>query len=267
MKNIILFITLISIAGIISAQNKTPETVFVEGGIFRMGIDESKYSDESPEHYVTLNGFYIGKYEVSIEEYTGFCKTAGFYLPKGGPNMPVTNVSWEEAVMYCNWLSRLNRLDKCYRIIRDDKNKTFNVKFDKTANGYRLPTEAEWEYAARGGIYKRNYTYSGSNDAREVAWFTDTGRMLHPVGEKKPNDIGLYDMTGNCQEWCYDIYLQDFYENSPKDNPICEKGAVERVSRGGNFNGYKETLRITNRLYNATDFKDITLGFRIVRNQ
>ncbi|MCD4664072.1 MAG: formylglycine-generating enzyme family protein, partial [Bacteroidales bacterium] len=126
MKNLFLFITFISIASILNAQNKTPETVLVEGGAFRMGIDESKYYDEFPEHYVTLNGFYIGKYEVSIEEYTGFCKTAGFHLPEGEPNMPVTNVSWEEAIMYCNWLSRLNRLDKCYRIIRDDKKKTFN---------------------------------------------------------------------------------------------------------------------------------------------
>ncbi|MCD4793893.1 MAG: formylglycine-generating enzyme family protein [Bacteroidales bacterium] len=265
MKN--LFILFLLTTGILNAQNKTPETVFVEGGTFKMGIDESKYFDEFPDHYVTVNSFNIGKYEVTIEEYTGFCRTAGFDLPTGEPNIPATNVSWEEALMYCNWLSRLNRLDKCYKIIRDDKKKTFNVEFDKTANGYRLPTEAEWEYAVRGGINRKNYAYSGSNNASEVAWFADTGRMLHPVGEKKPNDLGLYDMTGNCQEWCYDVYLFDYYKNTPKENPICEKGALERVSRGGSFNGYEESLRITKRLYNATDFKDITLGFRVAKNQ
>ncbi len=262
--SILAFILTISV---LNSQNKTPETVFVEGGTFKMGIDESKYLDEFPHHYVSLNDFYIGKYEVTIEEYTGFCRTAGLDLPKGELDIPATGVSWEEAIMYCNWLSRLNRLNKYYTIIRDDKKKIFKVKFDKTANGYRLPTEAEWEYAARGGVNLRNHAYSGSNTAYEVAWYSDTGKMLQSGGKKKPNELGLYDMSGNCQEWCYDIYSQDFYKISPKENPVCEEGTVERVSRGGNFSGHEATLRITKRFYNKADFKYETLGFRVAKNK
>ena len=233
-----------------------------------MGNAESIHYDESPAHLVTLNDFYIGQFEVSIEEYTGFCKTAGFDLPQGELNMPATNVSWYEAVLYCNWLSRLNHLEKYYIIIRDEKKKTFKVDYKKTANGYRLPTEAEWEYAARGGVNLRNFAYSGGNIAGEVAWYMDTGKTLQPVGEKYANDLELYDMSGNCQEWCFDVYNEKYYESSPKENPICEDfaGSV-RVSRGGNFNGHEETLRITKRFYNSPDFKDATLGFRVARNK
>jgi len=266
MKKLVLLSTLITLFTALFAQENAPEMILVEGGSFKMGNDESKYFDEFPDHYVTMNGFYIGKYEVTIEEYTGFCRTAGLDLPEGDPKIPATNISWEEAVMYCNWLSRTNRLDKCYKLIRDEEKKTFKVIFDKTANGFRLPTEAEWEYAARAGNKKRNFAYSGSNDPSEVAWYTETGRMLHPVGEKKPNDLGIYDMTGNAQEWCYDVYLEKYYENCPKENPVCEKGSVERVYRGGSFNSYEESLRITKRFYNPPDHKDETLGFRVVRN-
>ncbi|MCF6367060.1 MAG: formylglycine-generating enzyme family protein [Bacteroidales bacterium] len=267
MKNLTLFFSLFLFANLLIAQNKTPETVFVEGGTFKMGISESIYYDEFPVHLVTLNDFSIGRFEVTIEEYTGFCRTAGLDLPEGDINLPATNVSWEDAIMYCNWLSRLNRLDKCYRVIRDDKKNTFKVIYDKTANGYRLPTEAEWEYAARGGKNLKNYAFSGGNDANDLAWFTDNGKTLHQVGEKKPNDLGLYDMTGNAQEWVFDVYQEKYYETSPKDNPVCEKGGLERVSRGGNYNGYEATLRITKRIYNATNFKDLTLGFRVAKNK
>lgn len=267
MRKITLLSLLIALSVYLPAQENSSEMILVEGGTFKMGNDESSYFDEYPDHYVTVNGFYISKYEVTIEEYTGFCRTAGLDLPAGDPKMPITNVSWEEAIMYCNWLSRFNRLDKCYRIIRDEKNTSFQVKFDRTANGYRLPTEAEWEYAARGGIHKRNLAFSGSNQADDVAWYANTSKMLHIVGEKKPNDLGIYDMTGNAQEWCFDVYLEKYYENSPKENPANETGGVERVNRGGSFNSYEESLRISKRFYNLPDHRDETLGFRVVRNQ
>lgn len=267
MKHTLLFLALILTASIVNSQNKIPETILVEGGTYSMGINESKYYDEFPTHSVTLNGFYIGKYEVTIEEYTGFCRTAGFDLPEGELNMAATNISWEEAILYCNWLSRVKRLDKCYRIKRDDKKKIFTVTYDKTANGYRLPTEAEWEYAARGGINRKQFAFSGSHNADEVAWFAGTGKMLHTVGELKPNDIGIYDMSGNAQEWCFDVYMEKFYKTSPKENPVCEKGALERISRGGSYDDYEASLRISKRYYNAQNFKHETLGFRVAKNK
>jgi len=267
MKHLFFTISLLFIVISLNSQNKIPETVLVEGGSFRMGINESKYYDEFPDHTVTLNGFYIGKYEVTIEEYKGFCRTAGLDMPEGDPRMAATNVSWEDAILYCNWLSRVKHLDKCYRIKRDDKNKTFVVTLDKSANGYRLPTEAEWEYAARGGINRKQYAYSGSNDAGEVAWFAGTSNMLHNVGELKPNDLGIYDMSGNAQEWCFDVYLEKFYKTSPKENPICEKGSLKRISRGGSFNDYEGSLRITKRYYNDQNHKAETIGFRVAKNK
>jgi len=266
MKYSILLIMLMFASNILNSQNKIPEMVLVEGGNYKMGINESKYYDEFPAHYVSLNSFYIGKYEITIGEYKGFCRTAGLDLPVGEANMAATNISWEEAILYCNWLSRVGHLDKCYRIKRDDKKKTFTVTFDKTANGYRLPTEAEWEYAARAGINRKQYAFSGSNDGAEVAWFAGTSKMLHNVGELKPNDLGIYDMSGNAQEWCFDVYVEKYYESSPKENPICESGGLERISRGGNYDDYEASLRITKRYYNAQNHKYETLGFRVAKN-
>ncbi len=257
-----LFLSILS-----SAQNKIPETVFIQGGTYGMGIGESKYFDEFPVHTVKINDFYIGKCEVTIEEFTGFCRTAGLDLPSGDPKMPVTNVSWEDACMYCNWLSRFEHLDKCYKILRSPKTGAIKIVFDKTANGYRLPTEAEWEYVARGADKGKHYAFSGSNDANEVAWYAGTGKMLHPVGEKKANNAGVFDMSGNAQEWVFDVYTQDFYKHSPSDNPINEKGSINRVSRGGSYDSYEEGLRISKRYYNAPDFKAKNLGFRIAKNK
>ena len=264
MKN--LLIIFLFIASISNAQIITPKTVLVEGGMFRMGIDESTYYDEFPDHTVTLSSFYIGIHEVTIEQYTGFCRTAGLKLPEGEPNMPVTSVSWEEAIMYCNWLSRANRLDKCYRIKRDDKRKKLLVTYDKTANGFRLPTEAEWEYAAIGGVNRKGFAFSGSDNADEVASYAGNGKSLYNVGELKANSLGIYDMSGNAQEWCFDVYMEKFYKTSPKENPVCEKGAIERVSRGGNFDDYEASLRITKRYYNQPSYKHKTIGFRVVKN-
>jgi formylglycine-generating enzyme required for sulfatase activity len=265
--SILITVLLFTILNLSFSQENQPEMVFVQGGTFRMGNSESEFYDEYPDHKVSLNDFYIGKYEVTIEQYSKFSKNAGVPTPNGDPKMPATGVSWEDAVMYCNWLSRIENLDKCYKILRDDKNKLISVEFIKSANGYRLPTEAEWEYAAKGGINTNNFSYSGSNNPDEIAWYMATGKMLHVVGEKKPNQLGIYDMSGNAQEWCFDVYLDNFYKTAPENNPICEKGAVNRVSRGGNYDAHEEMLRISKRYYNTEDYRDLTIGFRLARNK
>ena len=121
------------------AQDLGPEMVLVEGGDFYMGNDYSANTDERPEHKVNLTSFFISKYEVTMEDYAKFCRVTGQRLPDGDPQTPINNITWEEAVMYCNWLSRASRLDKCYELKRDSSR--FTATLIPDANGYRLPTE------------------------------------------------------------------------------------------------------------------------------
>jgi formylglycine-generating enzyme required for sulfatase activity len=178
-------ITLFLLASIltINAQTYSPEMILVEGGTFSMGRIGSAFLDELPVHDVTLKSFYISKYETTIQEYKAFCVAVGFPPPLGDMEFPAHNIMWQEAVMYANWLSGVNGLNPCYEITRDKK--IFDVKFDPTANGYRLPTEAEWEYAARGGNKSKYTAYSGSDDAAEVSWNLMSGNKIHKVGQKK----------------------------------------------------------------------------------
>lgn len=259
-------------ATITFSQNEGPEMVLVTGGSFIMGNDYSANMDEKPEYEVTLNDFYIGKYEVTNEEYSRFCKLIGTTPPSGKPRDPVENITWKSAVMYCNWLSSTQRLKKYYIIKRDTAgaskgSENITVDIDKTANGFRLPTEAEWEYAARGGAKSKFFAYSGSNNADDVAWFMGNAQnRVHEVGEgKEPNELGLYDMTGNCIEWCWDYYDKDFYKNSPKDNPTGPPKGNSRVCRGGNYICQSDVLRNTKRFNLDEGKEDGLTGIRLVK--
>jgi len=130
-----------------------------------------------------------------------------------------------------------------------------------------LPTEAEWEYAARGGQKQMNYAYSGSDDAREVAWYLDSGKTIHTVGLLKPNSLGLYDMSGNVKELCWDFYEEKYYTSSPKDNPVGPESSVVRVVRSGSYNAHADMLRVTKRYFQPPTESDFTLGFRVARSQ
>jgi len=241
--------------------------ISIPGGTFQMGSEDGS-SDEKPVHQVTLSNFYMGKYEVTIGEYLAFCEeTKGnypewlepgndyhietgnndFYKKRGvsreNKNHPVTGVSWNDAVAYCQWLSR------------------------KTGQTYRLPTEAEWEYAARGGEKgaKDNFTYAGSNDLDAVGWYTentnDTGTRR--VGGKKPNQLGLYDMSGNVWEWCADWYGD--YPTGSQTNPTGPTSGSYRVIRGGSWYGLPTYCRVASRSYNAPGNRINDVGFRLAR--
>jgi len=218
----------------------TSVLVKVKGGTFKMGSDRDKKYDyfDKPAHKVTLTyDYWIGKYEVTFDEYDAYCAATGRKAPDdegwGRGQRPVINVSWEDAIGYCNWLSRNEGLREAYRKMDSshwmpiDGNRdpvTDNVKVE----GYRLPTEAEWEYAARGGQNAKGHEYAGSDDLNEVGWYGDnsdvdgTGRKTQPVGRKKPNELGLYDMSGNVNEWCFDLLdiERPRYKTGAKTNPM-----------------------------------------------
>ena len=214
---------------------------------------------------VKLEDFYIGQYPVTFEEYDAFCTATKKEKPDdrgwGRGNRPVINVSWLDAVAYCNWLSEQHHLTKVYTINGDQ------VTADWKADGYRLPTEAEWEYAARGGNKSKGYKYAGSNDLDEVAWYSgNSGRTTHPVGQKKPNELGLYDMSGNVWEWCQDWYDNDYYKNSPKENPKGPASGTYRVLRGGSWNYGAVCCQSFYRDFDIPVYKYIDYGFRLAKS-
>ncbi|MCX6279544.1 MAG: bifunctional serine/threonine-protein kinase/formylglycine-generating enzyme family protein [Bacteroidetes bacterium] len=186
------------------------EMVFVNGGSFYRGSNDGE-ADEKPVHLVMLGDFYIGKYEVTQKQWREVMGNNPSNF-SGCDDCPVENVSWDDVQEF---IQKLNQ---------------------KTGKSYRLPTEAEWEYAARGGNKSSGYIYSGSNIVDDVAWYNeDSSSKTHPVGQKQPNDLCLYDMSGNVWEWCSDWYGSDYYQSSPTSNPQGPSSGSYRVYRGGSW--------------------------------
>jgi len=238
--------------------------IFVEGGTFQMGCNDYN-SDNRPAHSVTVKSFYISKYEVTFEQYDKFCEDTGRENPDdkgfGRGNRPAINIRWADAIEYCNWLSEKQGLIPCY-----SGSGYYETKCDFSANGYRLPTEAEWEYAARGGNKSKGYMYSGSNNPDDVAWhYKNSGDKTYPVGLKNANELGIYDMTGNANEMCWGSRYK--YPSSAEIDP---KGGSswDRASRGGDY--YSPSVRsVWSRTFNGVvdrDFGDSATGFRLVRS-
>ncbi|BBE30508.1 hypothetical protein OSSY52_06490 [Tepiditoga spiralis] len=235
--------------------------------IFQMnGCSAEKEEIKQPKKppYVKIEGikskeqkidyiYNIKRYEVTFEEYDKYCEETGAEKPKdegwGRGKRPVINVSWYDAIKYCNWKSEKEGLPKAYD---EEGNLLDNYGKETTdplkAKGYRLPTEAEWEYAARGGKESKGYEYSGSNDIDEVAWYWNNTKETQEVGTKKPNELGIYDMSGNVWEWCTDWYEKD-----------------EKVIKGGSWNDEKEILSIDYKNEYEPDIKRSFLGFRVVK--
>ena len=230
------------------------EMIYVKGGTFRMGATEEQgddaYDYEKPVHSVTLSDYYIGKFEVTQglwEEVMGTTIheqriKAGYSSTNGvGSDYPMYYVNWEEAQEFCTRLGQL------------------------TGKNYALPTEAQWEYAARGGVKSRGYKYSGSNTIGNVAWYRDNNSSsTHPVATKQPNELGLYDMSGNVWEWCSDWYASDYYYDSPQSNPTGPPTGSRRVLRGGGWINFAEYCRVSSRNHNYPSFRDSYYGFRVV---
>ena len=215
------------------------DMVRVEAGTFTMGEMKNLY--EKPTHRVTLtNDYYIGKYEVT----QALWKAVMGNNPSNfkGDNLPVEIVSWDDCQKF---LSKLNRI---------------------TGKTFRLPTEAEWEYAARGGNKSRGYQYSGSNNLLDVAWFWDnSGHKTHAVGTKQANELGIYDMSGNVWEWCQDWYGK--YNSSSQVNPTGANSGSFRVFRGGGWSCNDVGCRSSYRCYRSPDIRDDDLGLRLVLSE
>ena len=247
-----------------------PDMVLVEAGSFQMGSTDG-YAHEQPVHTVLISKpFYIAKYEVTFEEYDRFCDDTHGDRPDdrgwGRGVQPVIHVDWNDAVAYCNWLSEKDGLFPCY------SGKGEMVECDFSANGYRLPTEAEWEYAARGGQNSQGFLYAGSDNPDEVAWYANNSNdKLHPVGEKEPNELGLYDMCGNMFEWCWDWYDQNYYAASPPSDPLGPPPPQDpqpwefvRVRRSGSWREDAENVRVSARSFDGIGYPGDN-GFRLAR--
>jgi len=262
--------------------------VLVEGGTFTMGDTwGGGDSDEKPTHKVTFSyNFYIGKYETTFDEYDAFCEATGRSKPNdkgwGRGTRPVINVSWWDAIAYCNWLSEKEKLPKAYDSNGNFLDKDGRITTDPSkVVGYRLPTEAEWEYAARGGNKSKGYKYSGSDNIDDVAWYWQnsgdnylTGDWdentivknncrTQEVGKKAPNELGIYDMSGNVWEWCSDWYGN--YSSSAQTNPYNSTADFFRVARGGSWGNYATHSRVASRRRNSPASASRNLGFRITR--
>ena len=241
--------------------------VRIDGGTFMMGspIGESERFSNELQRQVTISSFYMGKYELTQAEYQELMGRNPSYFK--GPNLPVEQVSWFNAIEYCNRRSNKEGLKAAYTI--DGQ----NVSWDRSADGYRLPTEAEWEYACRAGTTTPFYT--GANITTNQANYdgnrpyanNDRGvyrQKTIPVGSFSPNPLGLYDMYGNVGEWCWDWNVE--YAQEAQTDPIGAASGSHRVFRGGSWNHAADFLRSARRGGNIPSVGGYYLGFRLARN-
>ncbi len=221
-----------------SVSNDDSTMMLVPGGTFIMGAPDGD-SDEKPQHEVYIDSFYIDEHEVTVRQYKKFMAATGhpkplYWLPDyDKPDDPVVGVSWQDAVDYARWA------------------------------GKRLPTEAEWEYAARGSNQQEPYPWGNTANTQNANYLSFG---LLPVKSLKPNSYGIYDMIGNVWEWCADWYDSDYYATSPKRNPKGPLNGTHKVLRGGAWYCNEGEVRVANRYYALPNARSFNIGFRCVRS-
>ncbi|MBC7381929.1 MAG: SUMF1/EgtB/PvdO family nonheme iron enzyme [Bacteroidia bacterium] len=223
--------------------------VKVEGGSFKMGDDQDIDSRaiEQPVHTVSLKTFSIAKTETTVLQWKTYCNAYGRKMPKTPEwgwkdDHPIVNLSWDDAVAYCSWLS------------------------DKTGNLYRLPTEAEWEFAARGGQQSKGFKFSGGQSIDGIGWiYENSNGSPKQVAQKRANELGLYDMSGNAWEWCHDWY--GYYAAEAQVNPQGPTSGNSRVLRGGSYSWGADASRVAYRDRGLPRYPSESYGFRVVISQ
>jgi len=265
-------------------QKPLIEMLSIPGGTYRMGSTrETGLLNEMPAHQVTLPDFLLAQYEVTQGQYfeiTGLrpssCKTnPESRAIEGWKSLPVEMVNWYEAIIFCNKLSIKEKLNPAYRVngsvnpsdwgdVPTDDTSKWSVEWVSDANGFRLPTEAEWEYTARGGTNTAN-RFAGSNNADEVAWYYEnSATMSHEIGKKAPNELNLYDMSGNVMEWCWD--WQGPYTAGAQENPRGPTSSLYKIIRGGSWSYAVNYCNVAYRHLNYPYYRGVNLGFRVARS-
>jgi formylglycine-generating enzyme required for sulfatase activity len=262
--------------------------VQVAGGSFDMGkeLGTAGSGDIENSHTVTLTGFNMSKYQVTQEQYQAVMgktiveqqalATMSTTNYGRGNNYPMYYVSWYDALVFCNKLSIAEGLSPAYSIngktdpaewgtVPTSSNATWNAAvIIDGSNGYRLPTEAQWEYAAKGGNTGETFTYAGSDTVGDVAWYTsNSGNTTHEVGTKAPNGLGLYDMSGNVSEWCWD--WRGDYTSEAASDPMGPSAGSYRVNRGGSWYYSAGRVRSVYRFDDYPHDRNSSIGFRLVR--
>ena len=263
---------MMTLAGYGFGQTVPDGFVRINGETFTMGspANEPGRNSDEVQHQVTISSFYMGKYEVTQKEYQEVMGTNPSRFK--GDNLPMENVSWYVAIEYCNARSQKEGLTPAYTIDKNqkdpnNKNDRDNVKWvvtwNRNANGYRLPTEAEWEYACRAGTTIAYNTGASIND--NTGWYKDnSGNTTHPVGQKPANAWGLYDMHGNVWEFCWDWYGD--YPSGAQINPVGASSESNRVLRGGSWFDSAQDVRSASRFPDTPTRRNLNLGFRVVRS-
>ncbi|MBE2290152.1 MAG: SUMF1/EgtB/PvdO family nonheme iron enzyme [Chitinophagaceae bacterium] len=252
MKRLLLFPALFFGMSVFGQGNINVQMIYVKGGYFFRGADEPKYSgeefaNEKPVHRVNVSSFAISKYEITQGQWRtlmGILPASYIgtdYINKECDDCPVVKVNYDEVQEF------IRRLNEKY-----------------PGKNYRLPTELEWEYAARGGKYSGNYRYAGSNKLSTVGWYGKPKGATHPVGEKEPNELGIYDMSGNVMEWCSDWYDAEYYKTTL--DAVDPKGPAKgdkKVARGGSYFDDDVVCRTVYRSRFAPKTRQWNLGFRL----